>query len=580
MGVIADGGRGLLRGCHWGAETRFAVLDIDAGSPYHNPESLNAIAGELQSIGLKFVPYQSSDSGGWHLYLPFDRWQRSNEVEHQLKQWFKKLGYQIKGGKLEIFPSGNALRLPLQPGFAWLGPAGELVRRREDLTADDALAAFMSDMNTHSCSWSEAKAGIEQQVQERKLVVSKNDRLSTDGFEHVYSAGRIDELWHKGRRWWKDGLLKNGERHDAVLAVGHYLWYGDPDRFVPALPGARNDEYRALLIEQWLNQKHNGKCRHIREGNWGIVQDQIRRAVSWRKGEVEPRQPYPLTSRLLKRLVGIYKKTGNIYTIEQFAEANLQRKMNARERIHDAIISLRREGAKVISLREVARRAGAHWKTVQKNQDLLISAAGVNNLGGSAPLDPQQALDRDLKAKPEIESVFVLEAEAAVVCLNGSLTQDSDVSESANFVLPPALSCLANEPITCSHSKDQEALRVAAQVLTPAPNLRALQAVLQEGAGGTCSNVLAFARILPEMVKPGASAKCMDEASRVSMSRHMPRRRKRKTGTILGRFLLGEEQRFSDFSDTTDIPRRLPTLTELARGPPTTGLEPLLSYIY
>ncbi len=36
LGVIDDGGRGLYRGCYFGELTRFAVLDIDAGSPYHS----------------------------------------------------------------------------------------------------------------------------------------------------------------------------------------------------------------------------------------------------------------------------------------------------------------------------------------------------------------------------------------------------------------------------------------------------------------------------------------------------------------------------------------------------------------
>ena len=41
LAVIADGGRGgMFRGCHWADETRFAVLDIDARSQYHNQEKL------------------------------------------------------------------------------------------------------------------------------------------------------------------------------------------------------------------------------------------------------------------------------------------------------------------------------------------------------------------------------------------------------------------------------------------------------------------------------------------------------------------------------------------------------------
>ena len=104
--------------------------------------------------------------------------------------------------------------------------------------------------------------------------------------------GKIQEIWEKGREWWRNGLQEHGERHNAVLAVGHYLWYGDEERRIAALPGGRNDEYRAMLIEQWLKKKHNGKCRHINQGKWGIVLEQIQRAVFWRR-KCEPQEENP-----------------------------------------------------------------------------------------------------------------------------------------------------------------------------------------------------------------------------------------------------------------------------------------------
>jgi hypothetical protein len=386
LGVIADGGRGLLRGCHWGTQTRFAVLDIDAGSLYHNVESLKRISQHLRAAGLKLLPYQSSESGGWHLYLPFDDQEASREVEHTLKRWLKDLGYELKGGQLEVFPSGNALRLPLQPGFAWIDESGNVIRRRDELTIAEALTCFISDLKENAADWQDAKSCIEQQIQDIAATAGRQtqgraDRLEIEGFEHVYAAGgKIQELWEKGRRWWAEGLNRNGERHDAVMAVGHYLWYGDTERYVPALPGGRNCEYRAALIKQWLEQKHNGKCRHINEGNWRIVEEQIRRAVLWRKSEAKERQPYPLTIRLLKRLVAIYKKTGRIWAVEQFERANVNSKLEARERIAEAIRQLIAEG-QLITLAEIARRAGAHWRTVKKNVDLLAMVRPLEGKG-------------------------------------------------------------------------------------------------------------------------------------------------------------------------------------------------------
>ena len=125
----------MLRGCHWGQQTRFAVLDIDVGSQYHNAEKLAKLTNALAAVGLSTNLYQSSDSGGWHVYIPFAEWADS-ESRTDTKAWLKALGYEMKGGQLEVFPSGNALRLPLQPGFGWLAPDGNLIRTREELTLE------------------------------------------------------------------------------------------------------------------------------------------------------------------------------------------------------------------------------------------------------------------------------------------------------------------------------------------------------------------------------------------------------------------------------------------------------------
>ena len=62
-----------LIGTRAGRASRFAVLDIDAGSRYHNRESIDQIRRTLSDAGLSHtVIYQSSNSGGWHLYIFFN----------------------------------------------------------------------------------------------------------------------------------------------------------------------------------------------------------------------------------------------------------------------------------------------------------------------------------------------------------------------------------------------------------------------------------------------------------------------------------------------------------------------------
>jgi hypothetical protein len=131
LGVMSDEGRGLLRGCYWGGTTRHGVLDVDINSHYHTVQGLRQITDDLAEVGLNLIPYRSSESGGWHLYLPFDSDVLSKEVETTIKDYLRLRGYQIASGTLEVFPSGNALRLPLQRGFAWLTPDGVVKTKRE-----------------------------------------------------------------------------------------------------------------------------------------------------------------------------------------------------------------------------------------------------------------------------------------------------------------------------------------------------------------------------------------------------------------------------------------------------------------
>ena len=80
LGVVSDEGRGLFRGCYWAHKTRHAVLDLDIDSRYRNEHELKKLQAQLSAVGLYAISYQSSDSGGWHLYLPFSDWVESDEV--------------------------------------------------------------------------------------------------------------------------------------------------------------------------------------------------------------------------------------------------------------------------------------------------------------------------------------------------------------------------------------------------------------------------------------------------------------------------------------------------------------------
>ena len=388
LGVMSDEGRGLLRGCYWGEFTRHGVLDIDQGSKYQTSQALDKLTKEFAAVGLKLLPFRSSESGGWHLYFYFGKDILSHEVESSIKKLLKSLGYEILSGTLEIFPSGNALRLPLQKGFAWLGPDGQVTKKREELTESEAIASFLSDLENQKSNWSEAKNLIHRQVQATRSTASRGaqdrqDRLSTAGFDEFFWKGIDWEKYERGRQYWTVGLTGKRQRHDAVVCIGHYLWYGDQAAGLNPLRGKRNAARRARLIEQWLERSHNGFSRAVNLNNLSDIRGDIERATSWTSQTpvTYKREAYPLTERALKRLKALYKTTGKVWTPKELEAANIQRCLEARDRIALAVAELVAEGHPITKA-EVARRAGASRNTVQRHADLLTNCSSVINSGG------------------------------------------------------------------------------------------------------------------------------------------------------------------------------------------------------
>jgi hypothetical protein len=375
-----------LRFCE---KTRFAVFDIDSKSRYHDAQELQRLSSALGEIELEASVFQSSDSGGWHLYLFLDDWENSEEVRTTLKSWLRANRYEIKNGTLEIFPSGMGLRLPLQSGFAWLDASGNVVIRREDLTADEAISRFVADLKTRASNWPDVKARIESQLHERDRSAGGDAQahekaIEIEGFDRLWNSGVIAERYQDGRRYWQEGLTASGQRHDAILAVEHYLWHGDESAGIPALPGTAHDQTRIALIKAWIEKKHNGFCNHIRRGNLRKVHAQITRACLWRRSaEFQRVETYPMTDRLIERLIELYKSTGRIWSIEDLKKGNEGRSEKARTKIRAAVNELRSKGQRV-GLRPLMRLTGCHQHTLERHadlwrDDLLAGVAGEKN---------------------------------------------------------------------------------------------------------------------------------------------------------------------------------------------------------
>lgn len=145
-------------GVRFGKETRYLMLDIDAGSPYHpanDEQGIDKILSAMASIGLEgYFRIHSSKSTGLHLYFPLPESVNSFNLACAARHQLEKAGLTVKGGTLEIFPNVKAYsdvtkslfnghRLPLQEGSYLLDSNYEPYSQSIEsfLTAWDSAAA-------------------------------------------------------------------------------------------------------------------------------------------------------------------------------------------------------------------------------------------------------------------------------------------------------------------------------------------------------------------------------------------------------------------------------------------------------
>ncbi len=410
-------------GCRWGQQTRFAVFDLDETSQHHNELGLARLRHLLASIGFDSPQlYQSSDSTGWHLYLSLSTWVDCDEVQNTLRQWLLAEGLKIKQGQLELFPSNNGLRLPLQRGFAWLDDQGAITIRREELTADEAIAKFVDALDANAHNWQIIQSRINSRLAQIQQAASagvpahelKNKNIEEDGFSGFFTeAGKIQEVYDFGRDYWQNGLTKPGQRHHAILSIGHYLWYGDENAGVKALPGISRADRRAEAIENWLREKHNGYSESVLKGDWKGIAADISRACNWeaQEGEETPRRSsYSVSDRAIDRLEVLTKQTGRLWYPTDFEKGNIGREEQAREQIRLALVQLLEEGRRV-SVRGLERVSGCDRKTIRRHADIwgvfrLSNGGGDLSFGGAAP-EPElvTTLDPVLASEPVVEIV-------------------------------------------------------------------------------------------------------------------------------------------------------------------------------
>lgn len=394
-----------ILGARAGRASKYAVIDIDAGSRYHNSRELQKITEILGDAGLpNSVLYRSSDSGGWHLYLFFDEPISSSDLRRQLVTLFKLKGFEIAKGTLEIFPHtsdtslGQGLRLPLQHGFAWLNSVTLGVsEERADLSPQEALSAFIKDFadNAHTrhefhrfkCYVDELQArkeAVENEVSggttnrdksnhmlpdnkaqlklapiipivRRKSVAEQGEAAHAvlDAFGH-FPPGMILDRWVAGRAFYEDGLTGPSQRAEAIVSLSHYLFYGDPQNKVRPLGYGYEDE-REWAISRILRDKHN-ECSDDINNDRPDAFEQAKRAANW------------VPDHMLGESIGKPKKR-NRHNPKSWTRHNANQEADARKRIRVAIEELVGSNER-FTVRDIRNRAKCSMETLYKHEDI------------------------------------------------------------------------------------------------------------------------------------------------------------------------------------------------------------------
>jgi hypothetical protein len=293
-------------------------------------------------------------------------------------------GFDVGKGQLEIFPHpgdqgsmGLGLRLPMQPGFAWLDKKTlEVEHERNDIDATIALELFVDvldgDANTFE-DFRRLKAHIELLEKRRAqaaahgrgesssnvVPIRPTQKVLTEsefgefvrGVFYRLPPGIIADNWYKGRLYHLYGLNGPSQRAEAIECVGHYFFYGDPSRDLPAL-GYGYEEERQWAIEEFLRSRNHGQSKDINRGRADAIA-QAERCAQWRPAHKKTSEPVKYSS---ERPISWIKENAN-------------RKKDARHRIADALDGIKKQKRSFTTV-ELQKAAGCSRETLYNHKDL------------------------------------------------------------------------------------------------------------------------------------------------------------------------------------------------------------------
>ena len=199
------------------------------------------------------------------------------------------------------------LRLPLQEGWAWLDKRTlDVDYERYELSATKALECFIDCLEADANSFQDfgALKRYAQELDTRKrsaaihgvqtpvsnVIPLRKSQKAVQPSEYTAFVSSIFgqippgmdvDTWYKGQQFHLNGLSGPSQRAEAIFSLGHYFFYGDPSRELPAL-GYGYEEERKWAIQEFLDARHNGCSEDINRGRADAVA-QVDRAAQGRK---------------------------------------------------------------------------------------------------------------------------------------------------------------------------------------------------------------------------------------------------------------------------------------------------------
>lgn len=360
----------IFIGVRFGAATRYGMLDVDISSPYHpkqDPSAIGRIESALEAIGIyRSLLVQSSESGGLHLYLPFDQEISTFALASTLKATLERAGFRIAAGTLELFPhpktyrvdrpsSYNGHRLPLQQGSCLLDDDFNPI--------SDSIESFLNafDIASYGNNLNEFINAAEKIIQREKKLKRKRKevRISQRGYAWRESLERTIEAGWTGF-------------HQTNELLGKLAQYG---RVFLHLEGDELSRY-CLKTAQSL-PGYEQYCRH--------QIDLEQRCVAWAKSAQYYYTPYCSD-----------RSGGHPWKSQPRKESahNKEQAIGAVDRIKQAITELRKAGTLIVgkiaqSLQAIATAARCSLSTLYKHRNLWQDAIGCNGSNNATEAIPE-----------------------------------------------------------------------------------------------------------------------------------------------------------------------------------------------